>query len=193
MLLHVVSGFSALGAGIVAAPNKVFDRSHRWHVVTGRIFLYSMAGESVFWVAMDTNPYSPPTSATALALPTWTQSPNRWFRRSLIIHLVVMVGALTLETFEHQTIVVSGLVFSLCGFVIAVAAFRLGDWVGTVFGGSAVALSLWIVFLINFNGWGPAQGDRPITLMIWLYALIAIPVGCRLVVRYRGWSLEVQR
>jgi len=43
LALHIGAGFVALGSGIVAAANKVFELSHRWHVITGQAFFWSMA------------------------------------------------------------------------------------------------------------------------------------------------------
>ena len=41
---HIVAGFTALGASLVATINKLANWSHRWHVLAGRIFFWSMAG-----------------------------------------------------------------------------------------------------------------------------------------------------
>jgi hypothetical protein len=40
--IHIVAGACALGAGLVAATNKIASLSHVWHVVTGRIFFWAM-------------------------------------------------------------------------------------------------------------------------------------------------------
>lgn len=42
LALHIGSGFAALGAGLLAAGNKIFNRAHRWHVFTGRMFFVAM-------------------------------------------------------------------------------------------------------------------------------------------------------
>ncbi len=42
LVLHIAAGFAALGAGLVAAGNKIFNRAHGWHVLAGRIFFVAM-------------------------------------------------------------------------------------------------------------------------------------------------------
>ncbi|MGB0133017.1 hypothetical protein [Dokdonella sp.] len=42
LVLHIGAGFIALGAGLVAAGNKIFNRAHRWHVRSGRVFFVAM-------------------------------------------------------------------------------------------------------------------------------------------------------
>lgn len=105
------------------------------------------------------------------------------------MQIAVMVIALGVEAIEHETIVGSGPVFSLVGLVITMVALKGGQGSAAAFGMSAIVLSAVIVFLINYNGWSPLQGDGPITMMIWIYAAIAIPIGCRLVTRLRSDSL----
>jgi hypothetical protein len=43
LALHIAAGFSALGSGLLAAGNKIFDRGHRWHVRAGRVFVVAMS------------------------------------------------------------------------------------------------------------------------------------------------------
>ncbi|WP_153559322.1 hypothetical protein [Roseimaritima sediminicola] len=38
-----------------------------------------------------------------------------------------------------------------------------------------------VVFLINYNGWGPPEGNRPITLMAFTYAALLLPTAAWLV------------
>ncbi|CAN5811817.1 hypothetical protein BH23GEM8_BH23GEM8_09210 [soil metagenome] len=44
LLLHIAAGFTALAAAAVAILTKSLDLSHRWHVVSGRIFFLGMIG-----------------------------------------------------------------------------------------------------------------------------------------------------
>jgi hypothetical protein len=88
-----------------------------------------------------------------------------------------MLVALCVEAYEHESIALSGPVFSLVGLVTFVLAFRNRDRPAMIFGGSAVLFSLLIVLLINVNSWGPARGDLPITIMSWTYALSAGPMA----------------
>ena len=42
LVLHIGAGFTALGSGLIAAGNKIFNRAHHWHVRVGRIFFAAM-------------------------------------------------------------------------------------------------------------------------------------------------------
>ncbi|MFM1890701.1 MAG: hypothetical protein RLZZ565_1458 [Planctomycetota bacterium] len=44
LAIHIVSGFAALAAALVAASVKAFGMPHRWHVIGGRVFVASMFG-----------------------------------------------------------------------------------------------------------------------------------------------------
>ena len=99
----------------------------------------------------------------------------------LALQLVVILVSLALEAYEHETIVGSGAVFTLVGIAIASVAYRSKDFFAIAYGLSAVAFSFLIVFLINYNQWGPPQGNRPITILAFCYAAIALPIA--------GWLL----
>ena len=103
----------------------------------------------------------------------------------LALQVVVILGALAVEAYKHETITVSGPVFAITGLCIAVIAYRQHDVSATYFGASAIAFTSLIVFLINFNGWIPAQGDRPITLLSLAYSAIALPLAGRLLLHRR--------
>ena len=103
---------------------------------------------------------------------------------------MVILASLAVEAYEHESIVGSGPVFSLTGLCLAVVAYRQRDWAAVGLGASAVGFALVIVFLINYNGWGPAQGDRPITLLAFGYALVALPVAWQLLFVRTEWEAE---
>ena len=93
----------------------------------------------------------------------------------------MIVASLAVEAYEHESIIGSGPVLSLVGLAIAILAFRGRDHFAMVFGGSAIAFALLIVFLINYNSWSPSQGNQPITIMSFTYAACALPVSAWLV------------
>jgi len=97
--------------------------------------------------------------------------------------MVVIVSSLAIEAYEHQSIVVSGLVFALVGLCISIVASRQHDTLAFVFGLSAIAFTGLIVFLINFNEWSPQQGDWPITILAFVYSLVALPLASLLIIR----------
>ncbi len=44
LVAHIASGAATLGAAFIAISSKLADASHRWHVVSGRVFFDGMAG-----------------------------------------------------------------------------------------------------------------------------------------------------
>lgn len=120
------------------------------------------------------NPYAAPASIPERLLPDRRIRPG-WLRGLIILQVLVIIASLVAEAFQHTSILFSGPVFSLVGGVIAVVALRSEDRPATMFGGSAIAFSFMIVFLINYNSWGPAQGDRPITALCLLYSAVVLP------------------
>jgi hypothetical protein len=130
----------------------------------------------------DTNPYAPPTTVSDAPLrirEALIRTP--WLRCFIVIQAILIVIALAFEAYMHESIVCSGPIFSLFGLVIAILAFRNRDHIAAFFGCSAIVFTLLIVFLINYNSWGPPQGDLPITIMSFTYAVLALPVSLHLV------------
>lgn len=95
----------------------------------------------------------------------------------IVAQVGVMLAALAIESHVHESIIYSGPIFAATGLCIAVMAYRQRDVYAVCFGVSAVGLTLLVVTLINFYGWGPSQGDLPITRLSLAYAAIAIPVA----------------
>jgi hypothetical protein len=108
-----------------------------------------------------------------------------WLRRLIALQAVVIVLALALESYEHETIVGTGQLLTLVGLVIAAVAQRHHDRLAMLFGGSAFLFALLIVFLINYNSWSPAQGDQPITILSFAYAAFALPTAVWLAIHPR--------
>lgn len=134
----------------------------------------------------DPNPYAAP--ATVSETPPIDGAPVRapWLRRFVVLQAIVIVTSLAVEAYEHESIVGSGPIFSLVGLIIAIIAFRKRDPAAMIFGGSAIAFASLIVFLINYNSWGPPQGNRPITILSFTYAAFALPISAWLVLSPRS-------
>ncbi len=129
---------------------------------------------------MTVNPYlAPATLSEKPAMPRPVR--GRALRGLIGLQFVVILISLAVEAIQHETITGIGPVISLVGLAIAVHAKRRRDVAALVFGASPIALSLLVVFLINFNGWGPPQGDQPITLLAWIYSALALPVALWLI------------
>lgn len=43
LVVHIIAGFAAFFSAFVAIYTKIFEKSHSWHVISGRIFFYGMA------------------------------------------------------------------------------------------------------------------------------------------------------
>lgn len=107
---------------------------------------------------------------------------SRGLQLSLIVLLLTVVAGLAAETYHHETIVFAGPFLFLSGLAVFRCGVRDGNrWAATV-GGSAAGLCLLIVLLINLNGWGPADGDAPITFLIWAWTSVAGPAGAGVLV-----------
>ncbi|MEQ9407060.1 MAG: hypothetical protein RIK87_05015 [Fuerstiella sp.] len=130
----------------------------------------SMAAEA------DANPYRAPAADYSLPQRKAIQGGLRTALTSL---LFVIVAGVVLETVDHETIVGMGPVLFITGLSVLVLALRHHDRPCAVLGGSAMALCLLIVFLINYLGWGPAQGDKPITVIVWCYTIVTLPLMLR--------------
>ena len=85
---------------------------------------------------------------------------------------------------------------SLCSLqilVMAIAGISRGKDRHLEFfaGVSAPLLTAVIVFLININGWSPATGDKPITVIISLYSAVFMPILASAIVRQRLHKSEL--
>lgn len=131
--------------------------------------------------SFDANPYAPP-DANGDSVGDFLVPVRSVGLRSLIVfQTFVILVSLGAEAWEHETIVFSGPVFFVTGLLILIVARRREDPIAAKYGGSAMTFALFIVFLINYNSWGPVEGDLPITVMSYVYAAVALPLSAWLV------------
>lgn len=130
--------------------------------------------------SIESNPYAPPQSMSEASIAHRRAAMPARLTRLLVVQAAVIVCSLALEAYRHESIVGTGSIFALVGLLIAIAAYRERNSLAFVYGCSAVAFTALIVFLINFYGWLPAQGDRPITMLAFGYAAFALAINCRL-------------
>ncbi|MFO1003238.1 MAG: hypothetical protein U0936_23130 [Planctomycetaceae bacterium] len=125
----------------------------------------------------DFNPYAAP--AVVPDPPVDLTAPVRmpWSHRLVVFQSFVIVISLAVEAYEHESIVGSGPIFSAVGLAIVICAVRQRDYTATLIGGSAIAFASLIVFLINYNSWGPPEGDQPITILSFAYAVCMLPMS----------------
>jgi len=117
----------------------------------------------------------PPPAVSENVLIREGQVRNGSLIRLCCLQVVVIVVAFAFNAHEHESIVGSGPIFSLVGLAIAFVAFRNHALLEMAIGLSAPLLSLSVFFLIHYNQWSPTQSDRPNTIIITVYALVAVP------------------
>lgn len=44
LIAHITAGTATLLSSVIAIVSKLVDQPHKWHVISGRIFFYGMAG-----------------------------------------------------------------------------------------------------------------------------------------------------
>lgn len=203
LLLHIVAGFVALSAGLLAFLSKAFNFNHKVHVFCGRIFFWGM-----FVIFVTTVPMSLITSnafllliavfSFYLALSGWCYAKNRngyvlrldWFRSigMLIAAVVMAVYGLNLLS-GGNTNGYSMLVFSGIGAALSIndlriiftggvtGAARIGNHLTMMLAASIATITAFLVVNITFE---PAY-------VVWLAPTIFItPV---IVV----WNFKVRR
>lgn len=136
------------------------------------------------------NPYEPPATERSTSRVA-VEPQNLWLTSLCSLQILVMATALWLEAYEHETIVGSGPVFSVVGMAIAGISRRKDRHLEFFAGVSAPLLTAFIVFLININGWSPATGDKPITVIISLYSAVFMPILASAIVRQRLHKSEL--
>ena len=130
--------------------------------------------------SLDLSPYNAPRSVSDTPVVRRPRT-STLLRFVIGLQSIVIVASLAIEAYHHASIIGSGPIFSIVGVVIAILALRSRDPASAVFGVSALFFSSLIVFLINYNSWGPPQGDRPITILSYVYAALALPSAIWLV------------
>lgn len=131
------------------------------------------------------NPYAAPSAVFGTPVDLATPVRMPWSHRLIVLQSFVIVISLAVEAYEHESIIGSGPIFSAVGLAIAICAFRQRDYIATLFGSSAIAFASLIVFLINYNSWGPPEGNQPITILSCAYAACALPMSAWLVIAKR--------
>lgn len=119
------------------------------------------------------NPYAPPRSDPPPP-PVRHWEWNR-LRQICLVQLVVMIVGLSLELFHVETILGTGPVYLLVGVITLNIAYRESNPAGILFGLSAILLTVGLFAVINVYSLGPRDADRPVTIIIWGYAALAIP------------------
>jgi CHASE2 domain-containing sensor protein len=99
--------------------------------------------------------------------------------------LFVLVVSIIAAFIQTETTLVTGLVLSILGLVIAWQA-RSRSMLELIFGLSAPAISLFCAVLILGGRWGPREAHEPIGAIAAFYGLIVIPLGIIALVKRRA-------
>ena len=85
--------------------------------------------------------------------------------------------AVALAADNIRTIVVSGPLFTSLGLVVVLTGAIDRRPSPVLYGLSAGVISLFVLLLINGNGWGPEPAAFPVTLILLGYELAIAPIG----------------
>ncbi len=133
----------------------------------------------------DLNPYAAPVAVAETSVGIATPMRVPWSDRLIVLQSFVIVISIAVAAYEIESILFSGPIFSAIGLAIAFCGVYKRDHKATLFGSSAIAFALRIVFLINYYSWGPINGKQPILMLMSAYTACALPMSAWLVVANR--------
>lgn len=96
-----------------------------------------------------------------------------------ILQLLAIPTAVIAIFEDVETILFSGPILTIIGIVVATLSYRNGIRIGTVFGGSMLAVSILCLGLIAGNDWGPGQAQEPIQWIALLCGIITLMLGIK--------------
>ncbi len=116
------------------------------------------------------NPYQMPASwPTHEQLDTVPSAGHFWVKTCVCLKLLAVVVGLGLTFWEIKTIIGSGPVLFLVGWITAFLSFRRRLPWGVTFGVSGPLFSLLIFSLINLLDWGPGDAEQPVRILAGVY------------------------
>ena len=121
------------------------------------------------------NPYRAPGSHFEPAVAATVTA--RWHLRSIIAAAVCLVIGVPLAWYWIESIIFSGVVFSVIGVIVVSQNMKHSNTAGLLLGVSAPLLSLSVFALINFNNWSPSKAYLPVNQILTAYGVIALPVA----------------
>lgn len=159
LAVHIGAGFSALGTGLLAAGNKIFGFSHRWHALAGRVFFAAMSIVFVTAVPLSilrANVFLLLIAIFSfyLALSGWCLARNRSGKPQRIDRVRAFAMLLC-----STAMVVYG--------VLLVSAANTGGSIMLLFGGIGASLAISDIRIIRSGGVsGTARIARHLTMML---------------------------
>lgn len=140
----------------------------------------------------DTNPYRPPQAATASPVVEGNLVRSVYFQICAGFQLLVTQVGLLACFLDVESIVVTGPVLTVTGlFTTLLIRKRAEFWIGTLYGLSGPAISLFVLALIAVLRWNPGEAQDPVSGIALAYAIVFWPVG--LFVTVRASSIDARR
>jgi len=99
------------------------------------------------------------------------------FASLYVLQLLGVCGSVVAAAIEIESIMASGPIFSILGFVVAFGWFASRSISTVIFGLSAGLISLFLFLLINILDWGPSDAAFPVTLMLLGFETVILPIG----------------
>lgn len=134
------------------------------------------------------NPYLAPEAVYEPALDTGREkSEFRLLRILLGLQLATLAVGLCVAAVHIESIVATGPLISVFGFLLAGVSLQKGVGLGVFAGASAPAFSLAIFLTINLLGWSPSDARLPVPILGLFYAavLVAMAVALRIQLKAR--------
>ena len=121
------------------------------------------------------NPFRAPV--TAFEPTAESRRGGQWVLRTILVQLTVLLIGVPMAWYWIESIIFSGVIFTISGVFVAVQSRRHSNRPGQLFGLSAPLLSLAVFGLINVNEWSPGEAYYPVNQILLMYALLALPVA----------------
>ena len=93
------------------------------------------------------------------------------------LQLLSIMASIIAAVVEIETIVWTGPIFSIVGLLIAVPCYRQHFPTGLYFGLSVPTISILCFSIILGLQWGPSTAAVPISCLLVLFAIVALPLG----------------
>ena len=95
----------------------------------------------------------------------------------ILFQLVGIFAAVVAAVVEIETILWTGPVLTLIGFVIVIRCFRRDHLLGLYFGFSVPSISVLCFSLIYGLEWSPGDAAVPISCLLIVFAVLSVPLG----------------
>ena len=109
-----------------------------------------------------------------------------WLKVCVFLQMLVVVVGLGLSFWAIETILGSGPVLFLAGFMTAFLSYRRRFPLGSILGTSGPLFALLIFGLINILDWGPDDAKQPVPLIAVVYFIFSGFAAFALILQIRA-------